>query len=74
MIKYVNENGICYVKHDPIGHSSIRHPVYGPVAKCLQQQADEIERLQENLSIAECYISGEYWDSYMSKRKEVNDE
>ena len=31
--------------------------------------AHELERLQENLSLAECYISGEYWDNYMSKRK-----
>ena len=41
MTKYVNENGICYVKAE-----SVRHLVYGPVAKCLQQQADEIEKLR----------------------------
>ena len=42
MTKYVNENGICYVKAE-----SVRHLVYGPVAKCLQQQADEIEELRK---------------------------
>ena len=29
----------------------------------------EIEKLQENLSLAECYIGGEYWDYYMSKKQ-----
>ena len=37
---------------------------------CLYFSAQkEIERLKKNLSLAECYISEEYWDNYMSKRK-----